>query len=83
MYEGVMFTQLQAAYKERGFAPLDAHDYKAKFERCGKEYSDVHYRLPGIPDAAAQAWLAFIATGLGHPLDANRKTVYEKVTMWE
>jgi hypothetical protein len=83
MYEGVMFSQLQAAYKEKGFQPLNPPDYKAKFEKCGPADSDVHYRLPGIPDNAIQAWLSFIATGLGHPSDENRKSVHANITMWE
>ena len=63
MYEGVMFKQLQAAYTAHNFPPLNGPDYKAKFEKCGPDVSDVHYRLPGIPDAAMQAWLSFIASG--------------------
>ena len=39
--------------------------------------------LVGIPDAAMQAWLSFIASGIGHVLDADRKSMIGNVTVWE
>ena len=64
IYEGMIEEQLNIAYKKHGFGILERSDYRAKFEKCGKDVSDVHYRLPGVPDFAVKVWFSLIASGL-------------------
>ena len=64
IYEGMIEDQLNIAYKKHGFGFLERADYRAKFEKCGKDDSDIHYRLPGVTDYAVKLWFSFIATGL-------------------
>ncbi len=60
-------SMLIKAYKNYNFIlPLKgmlSPTFRAKFKECGAK-SDIHYRMPGIPDQAAITWLSMIATGM-------------------
>lgn len=60
-------AMLVKAYKNYNFTlPLKgllSSSFRAKYKECGAK-SDIHYRMPGIPDSAAITWLSMIATGM-------------------
>jgi hypothetical protein len=64
IYEALLEYQLQHAYSKNHFGVPTSSDFRAKFRECGQNVSDVHYRMPGIPDFAVKIWLSMIATGL-------------------
>jgi hypothetical protein len=68
LYENVLTHQLRTAYRDNHFDPVfEKEDYLAKFKKCGRgreSQADIHYRMPGLPDFAAQMWLSYVATGV-------------------
>jgi hypothetical protein len=52
IYEGLMMKGMTSTYAHHGLPPLDVTNMRGKPNDCEK--SDVHLRLPGIPDFAAE-----------------------------
>ena len=65
IYQGLLHNQLVEAVKTNGFDyKVHVDDYNAKFANCSMGSSDIHYRLPGIPDLAINMWLSLLSSGL-------------------
>ena len=62
IYEGTLLRQLRDAYAAEGLTPPPRTEVQAFPQACNRP--DVHFRMPGIPDAAIKAWLSLLATGL-------------------
>jgi hypothetical protein len=72
LYENIITRQLQTAYRNNNFEIFEKEDYLAKFKKCGRgkdSQADIHYRMPGLPDFAAQMWLSYVATGVDEECD--------------
>jgi len=75
IYEGLIEARLDEAYKEMGFPSPTSSDFRAKFAECGQT-SDIHYRLPGIPDIATSIWFSLISSGLNEGYKTKGKIKY-------
>ena len=72
IYQGLLHNQLSAAVRDNGFGyKVDPDDYGAKFANCSAGSSDIHYRLPGLPDMAINMWLSLLSSGL---IDSSYQT---------
>ena len=62
IYQSALVPQLRRAFARRGMPEPPQSYPRATPQACARV--DVHFAHPGVPDFAARAWLAMIATGL-------------------
>ncbi len=63
-----MMNGINRTYTQSGYRPLELVNMRGRPNDCSA--SDVHLRMPGIPDYASDAWLSLLSTGLSgecHP----------------
>ena len=63
VYQDALVSQLKNAFRRKNLAPPTRDYPRATPQKCSVH--DVHFAQPGVPDYAVDAWLAWLASGLG------------------